>query len=56
MLDTVVISGEDCCGTLFCTLVGVSVFRIIWSEFLMTSALVVLYDHHCKSVRELSVH
>ena len=28
---------------LFGTLVGVSVFSVMWSEFLMTSALVVLY-------------
>ena len=40
MLDTVVISGEDiCCSVAFGTLVGVSVFSIIWSELLMTSAI-----------------
>ena len=39
MLDTVGISGEDvCCSVVFCTLVGVSVFSVIWSELLMTSA------------------
>ena len=37
-LDTVVISGEDvCCSVVFGTLVGVSVFSIMWSELLMTS-------------------
>ena len=40
MLDTLVISVEDVCGivvlgTLFC----VSVFSIIWSELLVTSAM-----------------
>ena len=40
MLDTVVISGEDvCCGVVFGTLVGVSVFSVMWSELLMTSAI-----------------
>ena len=39
-LDTVVISGEDvCCSVVFGTLVGVSVFNVIWSELLMTSAI-----------------
>ena len=34
------ISGEDvCCGVVFSTLVGVSVFSVIWSELLMTSAI-----------------
>ena len=38
MLDTVVISGEDvCCSVVFGTLVGV--FNVMWSEFLMTSAI-----------------
>ncbi len=38
MLDTEVISGEDvCCSVVFGTLVGVSVFSIMWSELLMTS-------------------
>ena len=41
MLDTVVISGEDVClfVGVFDTLVGVSVFSVIWSEFLMLSAI-----------------
>ena len=40
VLDTVVISGEDvCCCVLFATLVGVSVFSVIWSELLMTSSI-----------------
>ena len=40
MLDTVVISGDDvCCNVVFVTLVGVFVFSIMWSEFLMTSAI-----------------
>ena len=40
MLDTVVISGEDvCCSVVFGTLVGVFVFSVMWSEFLMTSAI-----------------
>ena len=40
MLDTVVIFGEDvCCSVVFGTLVGVSVFSVIWSELLMTSAI-----------------
>ena len=34
MLDTVDISGEDvCCSVVFGTLVCVSVFSVIWSEF-----------------------
>ena len=38
MLDTVVISGEHvCCSMVFGTLVGV--FRVIWSELLMPSAI-----------------
>ena len=38
MLDTVVIYGEDiCCSVVFGTLVGVSVFSVMWSELLMTS-------------------
>ena len=38
MLDTVVISGDDvCCSVVFGTLVGVFVFSVMWSEFLMTS-------------------
>ena len=40
MLDTVVISGEDvCCSVMFGTLVGVSLFCVMWSELLMTSAI-----------------
>ena len=39
MLDTVVISGEDVCsGVVFGTLVGVSVFSVMWSELRITSA------------------
>ena len=39
VLDTVMISGEDvCCRALFDTLIGVSVFSVIWSELLMTYA------------------
>ena len=40
MLDTVVISDEDgCCSVVFCTLVGVFMFSVMWSELLMTSAI-----------------
>ena len=40
MLDTVVISGDDVsCSVVFGTLVGVSVFSVMWSELLMTSAI-----------------
>ena len=40
MLDTVVISGDDvCCSVVLSTLVGVFVFSVMWSEFLMTSAI-----------------
>ena len=40
VLDTVVTSGEDVCySVVFGTLVGVSVFSVIWSELLMTSAI-----------------
>ena len=40
MLDTVVISGEDVCYSVaFGTLVGVSVFSVMWSQLLMTSAI-----------------
>ena len=40
MLDTVVISGEDvCCSVVFDTLVGVSVFSVMWSELRVTSAI-----------------
>ena len=41
VLDTVVISGEDvCCSVVFGTLVGVFVFSVMWSELLMTSAII----------------
>ena len=37
VLETVVISGADvCCSVVFDTLVGASVFRVIWTELLMT--------------------
>ena len=37
-----VISGEDvCCSVVFGTLVGVFVFSVMWSELLMTSAILV---------------
>ena len=40
MLDTVSISGDDvCCSVVFVTLVDVFVFRIMWSELLMTYAI-----------------
>ena len=40
VLDIVVISCEDvCCSVVFGTLVGVSVFSVICSELLMTSAI-----------------
>ena len=40
MLDTVVMSGDDvCCSVVFGTLVGVSVFSVMWSELLMTSSI-----------------
>ena len=40
MLVTVVISGDDvCCSVVFCTLVGVFEFSVMWSELLMTSAI-----------------
>ena len=40
MLDTVVMSGDDvCCSVVFGTLIGVFVFSVMWSEFLMTSAI-----------------
>ena len=41
VLDTVVITGEDvCCSVVFGTLVGVFVFSVMWSELLMTSAII----------------
>ena len=40
MLDTVVTYGDEvCCSVVFDTLVGVYVFRVLWSELLMTSAI-----------------
>ena len=40
VLDTVVISdGDVCCSVVFRTLVGVSMFSLIWSEWLMISAI-----------------
>ena len=43
VLDSMVISGEDvCCSVVFDTLVGVSVISVIWSDLLMTSAIVIL--------------
>ena len=40
MLDTVVMSGDDvCCSVMFCTLVGVFVVGVMWSELLMTSTI-----------------
>ena len=38
MLDTVVISGDDvCCNVVFGTLVGLSVFSVIWSALLYSN-------------------
>ena len=55
MLDTVVMCGDDvCCSVVFGTLVGVFVFSVMWSELLMTSAIV-LCGHQCTSAREWSV-
>ena len=40
MLDTVEISGKDgFCSAVLSTLVGVSVFSVIWSELLMRYAI-----------------
>ena len=40
VLDTLVISNEYvCCSVVFGTLVGVFVFSVMWSEWLMTSAI-----------------
>ena len=48
-----VISGEDvCCTVVFGSLVGVSVFSVMWSEFLMTSAISCPL---CTNAREWSV-
>ena len=38
-------------SVVFGTLIGVSVFSVIWSELL----LVILYGHQCTSAREWSV-
>ena len=47
MLDTVVMSGEDVCGSVvFGTLVGVFGFSVMWAELLMTSAI---SCHQCTS-------
>ena len=54
MLDTVVISGKDVCySVVFDTLDGVSMFSVMWSELLMTSAIIC--GHLCTSAREWSV-
>ena len=40
MLDTVVMSGDDVrCSVVFGTLVGVFVFSVMWSEWLITFAI-----------------
>ena len=40
MLDTVVIPGDDvCCSVVSGSLVGVFVFSVMWSEWLITSAI-----------------
>ena len=40
VLDTMVKSGDEvCCSVVFGTLVGVFVFGVMWSEWLMTSAI-----------------
>ena len=53
MLDTVVISGEDVCSSVvFSTLVGGSVFNVIWSELLLASAIC---GHQCTIAKEWSV-
>ena len=40
MLDTEVISDEEvCCSVMFGTLVGVFICSVMWSDFLMTSAI-----------------
>ena len=50
MLDTVVISGDDiCCSVVLGTLVGVFVFSVMWSEFLMTSAIRCPLWYQCQS-------
>ena len=51
------ISGDDVCSSVvFCTLVGVLVFSVMWSELLMTSAIsCTLCTQQCTSAREWSV-
>ena len=40
MIDTVVISGDEfCCSVVIGTLVGMSVFSVLWCDLLMTSAI-----------------
>ena len=39
-VNTVVMSGDNvCCSVVFGILVGVSVYSVMWSELLMTSAI-----------------
>ena len=57
MLDTVVMSGDDvCCRVVFGTLVGVSVFSVMWSELLMTSAISCPLWSSAYESREWRVH
>ena len=52
VLDTVVISGDYvCCNVVFGTLIWVFVFSGMWSELLMTSAIIC---PQCTSAREWS--
>ena len=53
MLDTVLISGEDvCCSVVIGTLVGVSVFSVIWSGLVMPYAISCpLWSSVCKYQR-----
>ena len=54
MLDSVVISGDDvCCSVVFGTLVGVLVFSVMWSQLLMTSAIICYLSFVVISVRVL---
>ena len=53
MLDTVVISGDVCCSVAFGTLVGVIVFSVMWSELLISSAIICplwSYVYECQRV------
>ena len=44
------ISGDYvCCSVVFGTLVVMFVFSVMWSELLMTSAIVLLCGHQCTS-------